>query len=688
VSGFGGGLYNSGTATLTNTIIAGNTAASGPDVFTSAPVTSLGYNLIGATDGSSGWIASDLMGTNVQPLDPVLGPLANYGGPTQTMILLPGSPAIDAGISGTGIPTTDQRGVSRVNGVDIGAYEVPQLSQDITFSPLAAVTYGDADFQISATATSDLAVSFSASGNASVYQEAGVWYVHILAAGSATITASQVGNYGFAAAPDVSQGLTITPAPLTISANNQTMTYGGTLPTLTASYNGLVNGNTPSAITGLVLATVPANSNAGSYAIDASGASNPNYDITFANGTLTIMPAALTVTVNNQSRLYGQPNGTFTGTVAGVVPGDGITATYSTSATQFSAPGLYPITAVLNDPNGKLGNYSVTIDPGTLAVLSTTKISVTSSSINSVFGEAVTFTATVVPSEQGQAAPSGWVTLEDAGVPLATVSLAANDQANYTTSALAAGTDAIKAVYDGDATYEISTSAVLKQVVAKDATSTAVVSSANPSVAGQSVTFTIAVTANAPGSGIPTGTVSFRDSGVVLASIPLDGTGHASYTTSSLAVRNHNIVAVYTGSSNFVASTSTTLVQTVTKDATAATLVSSQNPIASGKPVTFTVAVSAVAPGTGTPTGNVNFYDGATLIGTETLNGSGVASLTVSNLPVGSDRISAAYAGDSKFKTIRTAVLVEQVENAPAAELLAALKLAPWDTKHVDQLFS
>ena len=65
--------------------------------------------------------------------DPLLAPLGNYGGPTQTMALLPGSPAINAGTNGPGIPTTDQRGLGRVGAVDIGAFE----SQGFTLTVVA-----------------------------------------------------------------------------------------------------------------------------------------------------------------------------------------------------------------------------------------------------------------------------------------------------------------------------------------------------------------------------------------------------------------------------------------------------------------------------------------------------------------------------------------------------------------------
>jgi CSLREA domain-containing protein len=124
-TGQGGGISNPDPLSLpqvTNTLIAGNTGADGgPDVF--GPFTSKGFNLIGKTDGSTGFTATgDKSGTVASPLDPKLGSLANNSGPTDTMALLTGSPAIDAG-NDTSAPATDQRGFSRVGQSDIGAYE-------------------------------------------------------------------------------------------------------------------------------------------------------------------------------------------------------------------------------------------------------------------------------------------------------------------------------------------------------------------------------------------------------------------------------------------------------------------------------------------------------------------------------------------------------------------------------------
>ncbi len=112
-------------STLTNTIVAGQKA--GGDVSGKA---SGSNNLIGT--GGSGGLVNGVNGNIVGVANPLLAPLGNYGGPTQTMPLLPGSPAIDAGISGTGIPTTDQRGSGRVGAVDIGAFESSGFTLAVT----------------------------------------------------------------------------------------------------------------------------------------------------------------------------------------------------------------------------------------------------------------------------------------------------------------------------------------------------------------------------------------------------------------------------------------------------------------------------------------------------------------------------------------------------------------------------
>jgi hypothetical protein len=120
IFGEGGGILNSGTLMSGNTIVAGNTAFGSPDF--KGDLTSQGYNLIGDGTGGSGYADTDLVGTASMPINPNLGPLQDNGGPTQTMALLSGSPALNAGDPAQ-LGVADQRGVVRAGGVNIGTYQ-------------------------------------------------------------------------------------------------------------------------------------------------------------------------------------------------------------------------------------------------------------------------------------------------------------------------------------------------------------------------------------------------------------------------------------------------------------------------------------------------------------------------------------------------------------------------------------
>ena len=111
-----------------------------------------------------------------------------------------------------------------------------------------------------------------------------------------------------------------------------------------------------------------------------------NYSVTITNGTLTISAAALSVTANNATRVYGDPNPVLTGAISGLKNGDNITATFS-SADAASPVGAYPIVPALVDPAGKLGNYSVTITSGTLTITAAA-LSVTANNATRVYGDA------------------------------------------------------------------------------------------------------------------------------------------------------------------------------------------------------------------------------------------------------------------------------------------------------------
>ena len=155
--GSGGGVFNNtnaSLATLRNSLFALNVAGSGgwamgllgiagfdPDL--SGAFTSLGHNLVRITGNSTGLVNgvnNDLVGTVAAPVNPCLGPLTNNGGPTPTLALLPGSPALDAGDDT--LTGTDQRGSARKSGrqVDIGAYELDAVSLGYSAPSLGSVS--------------------------------------------------------------------------------------------------------------------------------------------------------------------------------------------------------------------------------------------------------------------------------------------------------------------------------------------------------------------------------------------------------------------------------------------------------------------------------------------------------------------------------------------------------------------
>ena len=204
------------------------------------------------------------------------------------------------------------------------------------------------------------------------------------------------------------------------------------------------------------------------------------------------------------------------------------------------------------------------------------------SSVNpSVWGQSVIFTATITPVSP---APTGTVTFQDGGTNIAgcvnrTVTARV---ATCATAALTVGSHTVTAVYGGNATYATSTSAPVVQVVDTGSTTAALVSSANPSVSGQTVTYTATVTAVAPAAGTRTGTVDFQDGGVDIAGCGAKAVAAAGTATCAIAYAgpgSHSITAIYSGDGNFTGSTSATLTQTVNLGATSTALTSRHQPV-------------------------------------------------------------------------------------------------------------
>jgi hypothetical protein len=342
VTVFGGGvssitITNSGsgyTSAPTITISGGGLNGA---VFTAniSHLTSLGNNLIGDIGSSTGWVASDLTGTGANPLDPQLAPLDNQEGPTQTMALLGGSPAIDAGTA-VGAPTTDQRGLGRSGNVDIGAFEyagvAPQQPQTITFGPLSPVTYGVAPITLSASSSSGLSVTYSVvSGPGSISGST----LTVTGAGSIVVEADQAGNANYNAATLVRQTLVVSPAPLTVTANAQSVTQGQSIPALTSySCSGFVLGQTlaTSDVTGSpsLATTATTSSPVGAYPITTAQGTlaSTNYTFQLVNSLLFITSAPAPLTSSQSAAVSPSNPGTASTPASGSnVPG--LTATGS-----------------------------------------------------------------------------------------------------------------------------------------------------------------------------------------------------------------------------------------------------------------------------------------------------------------------------------------------------------------------
>jgi hypothetical protein len=236
------------------------------------------------------------------------------------------------------------------------------------------------------------------------------------------------------------------------------------------------------------------------------------------------------------------------------------------------------------------------------AVTGTTTSTPISSGNPSTYGADVTFTVTVGPTSGG-GTPTGTVQFLDNGNPLGSAAPLSGGSASLTTKALSAGPHSITASYSGDSNFSGSTSDGLSQNVNQAGTTTSVASSQNPSVSGQSVTFTATVVSLT--SGTPTGTVQFYIDGAAQGSPATLTGGSAAISTSALSAGAHQVTASYGGDSNFIGGDSAALNQTV-NDAPAGTFSLSATPgsriVSQNGSTTYTITVSSANGFAGTVT--------------------------------------------------------------------------------------
>ena len=455
-------------------------------------------------------------------------------------------------------------------------------------------------------------------------------------------------NYALTTVPGT---LTIVTAPTTTALTTSvTSTQYGDPVTLTAtvapsSATGTVvfsNGSTvlgTASVSGGTATLSTSGLSVDTYTITASYEGDGNYaESTSSPVTVAVTPrtgpggvAALTVTVADASRQYGQGNPAFSYTVTGTLVNGDTYATavtgvpvYSTPATVTSPVGTYPISIT-----GGLSsaNYSIAFVNGTLTVSKgTPSVTVASSQSPSTYGSSVILTATV------PAGATGTVTFEDNGTAISGAVPISGTTAVFTTSTLVAGTHPIIAVYSGDLNYNGATSSVLTQVVNK-ATLTVTANDVSRSYGTANPAFTSTIT----------GFVNGDDVGLVVI------TGSPTLTTEATTASPagpYPIIAVGTLAAPNYSFTYVDGTLTVTPAAGETTTLS-VNPttVMYGNPAVLT-AVVGPTPGA---TGTVSFHDGSTLLGTSSLDSSATAVLSVSTLNAGAHTITATYNGDLSF---------------------------------------
>jgi hypothetical protein len=639
----GGGIDNtgSGTATLANSVLSGNTSNGAPEDFDGVAYTDNGGNIVGVANG---------VAVSASAID--LGPLGSYGGPTQTLIPLPGSTAICAGLAAE-IPsglTTDQRGLPNTNAsypsyaacVDAGAVQTNYalsfttqptgVSVATNFAAAVTLTESGSPFQPGVTIPLTLIGSGTLTGGSATTSAGLASYTLQVdtAASSDQLAVNLALNSLLVPTVAISAtsnpfGVGLTTPTVALSLSSNSISYG-TLETFTATLTSAATGtvnfyNNGSTLlgTGAVSSGVATFSSstlaAGSYSITASYSGDSNYNPNTSSAQLlTVAKATATVTLGSLSQTYtGSPlSATATTSPTGLT----VTFTYNGSATAPTAAGSYTVVGTISDPN-----YQGTAT-GTMTIAKATETVTWTPAATIAYGTALagelnasaayksqnvagTFSYTAQPTG-GTATAVTATTVLPAGTYTLATSFTPSDSTDYNTV-----TDSVAITVTQPTLTVAANNATRVYGVANPAFSGSVTGAVNGDIFTESFSTTATITSNA-------GTYNIVPSA--------SGTDLADY---SVTVQNGTL--------------------TITQAGTTTSLSVSSGSITPGQSVTLTSQVTSAT--TGTPTGSVSFYDGTTLLGTAPLS-AGTASFTTSALSGGiTHQMTAAYSGDINFTT-------------------------------------
>ncbi len=321
------------------------------------------------------------------------------------------------------------------------------------------------------------------------------------------------------------------------------------------------------------------------------------------------------------------------------------------SATSLS-PGQHSISAGYSGDNVNQASSSAALNQLIDSEVTVTTLS--GSGSPSFVTAAVTLTARV---SGGSVVPTGTVNFLDGSTVLGTGTVSAGGIATLSTTALHAGSHVLLAIYQGDSDHANSTSNPVQEVIQQQ-TAITLASAINPSAVASNIPFTVMVSAGA-GNSVPTGSVTLTDGTATIGTAILDAKGNTAFSSATLAVGQHSLVATYAGDAENTASSSGVLVQSIRLHASTTLLASSTASTLTGQPIVLTASLSGDGPIP--PSGSVVFTSGSTVLGTAVLNASGLnsqssnpagntstATLSLSGIK-GSYSVVATYAGDSLY---------------------------------------
>jgi len=567
-------------------------------------------------------------------------------------------------------------------------YQVTSIAATTTTTLSASATSSTYGSNVTLTATVSASNSPSISGlvtflsngysiGSGIVNSAGIATLSLstLPGGSDSITAEYVGTSSYTSSTSTAVLVAVSPEVTTtsVTASTTSPVYASVV-TLTAAVAvggvGVTSGVVTFSSNGSAIGTGSVNSNgvstislstlqSGADSITASYGGTTSFAASASNVVLVTVAAAPTNTALSASSTtpaYGA-SVTFSATVT--ANGGSATSGVVTFSSNGSAIGTGSVNngvatiSLATLPSGadsigaSYGGTTSFAASSSTAVLVTvaaapTNTVLSTSSTSPAFGSSVTFVATV--TNGGSSATGGVVTFSSNGSAIGTGSINSNGVATISLATLPSGADSISASYGGTTSFAASASnTVLLTVAPATTTTTLTVSSASSSY-GASVTFSATVTAN--GSPATNGVVTFHNGATTLGTGMMNSNGVASITLTTLPIGNGSIFASYGGTSSFGASLSNVIGLTVAAAPTITVVNASSPSFAFGSSVTLSATVDAN--GVGVTSGVVNFLNGGSPIGSGTVN-NGVAAISLTTLPVGSNSITVSYTGTSNF---------------------------------------